>query len=249
MKKASGTIAGFATLAALTAVSFVGGALVFGSDTRNPATQTSATPEPAPQQAAAPLDLTQPQPSPADALAAILPFGAEIGGDFDLIDHYGNPRQLKDYEGRYLLVFFGYANCEAICSTALPLMADTVTRLKKAAGDRFTPVMITVDPENDTLEVMRERLNAYHPSLIGLTGSDGALADVRNKFKVSVEKVGTDIEGRPIYNHGSFVYLLGPDGSFKTLVPPIVDADRMAEIVANYMKDDTEPSDIEQSAG
>ncbi|MEM8837562.1 MAG: SCO family protein [Pseudomonadota bacterium] len=247
MKKASRTVAGFAALAALTAVSFVGGALVFGSDPSPPATQTSAEPEPATQQAVSPLDLAQ--PSPADALAAILPFGAEIGGDFDLIDHYGNPRQLKDYEGRYLLVFFGYANCEAICSTALPLMADTVTRLKKAAGDRFTPVMITVDPENDTLEVMRERLNAYHPSLIGLTGSDGALADVRNKFKVSVEKVGTDIQGRPIYNHGSFVYLLGPDGSFKTLVPPIVDAERMAEIVATYMTDDAEATDVEQSAG
>ncbi|MEO1066824.1 MAG: SCO family protein [Pseudomonadota bacterium] len=167
-----------------------------------------------------------------------LPFGQNIGGDFDLIDHFGEPRQLEDYRGKFLMIFFGYANCEAICSAALPLMADTVTHLGDKAGTDVIPLMITVDPENDTPDLMRKRLGEYHPSLIGMTGSDGALADVRAKFNIRVENVGEDISGNPIYNHGSYIYLLGANGEFKTLMPPVLEPKQMADIVAKYIEGD-----------
>ncbi|MEP3630249.1 MAG: SCO family protein [Hyphomicrobiales bacterium] len=170
----------------------------------------------------------------ADDLQAAL-FGTNLGGSFDLIDHFGQPKQLEDYAGKHVMVFFGYANCLAICSAALPLMADTIDLLGDKAKADLVPLMITVDPENDTPDFMRKKLAEYHPALVGMTGSEGQLADVRKKFQVRIEFVGTDIDNNPIYNHGSFIYLLGPDGKVKTLVPPILEPQQMADIMKKYI--------------
>ncbi|MEP6445691.1 MAG: SCO family protein [Hyphomicrobiales bacterium] len=173
-------------------------------------------------------------PLSADDLQAAL-FGTNLGGSFDLIDHFGQTKQLEDYAGKHVMVFFGYANCLAICSAALPLMADTIDLLGDKAKADLVPLMITVDPENDTPDFMREKLAEYHPALVGMTGSEGQLADVRKKFQVRIEFVGTDIDNNPIYNHGSFIYLLGPDGKVKTLVPPILEPQQMADIMKKYI--------------
>lgn len=165
----------------------------------------------------------------------LAPFGGAIGGSFDLIDHFGNARQLEDYRGKHVMIFFGYANCLAICSAALPLMGETIDLLGEEAGKNIVPLMITVDPKNDTPEFMRKKLAEYHPALIGMTGSEGALADVRSKFQVRTEFMGEDIDGKPIYNHGSYIYLLGPDGKFETLVPPILGPEQMAKIIGKYL--------------
>ena len=170
----------------------------------------------------------------ADDLQATL-FGTNLGGSFDLIDHFGEPKQLEDYAGKHVMIFFGYANCLAICSAALPLMADVIDLVGDNAKANLVPLMITVDPENDTPEFMREKLAEYHPALIGMTGSEGQLADIRKKFQVRIEFVGTDIDDNPIYNHGSFIYLLGPDGKVKTLVPPILEPQQMADIMKKYI--------------
>ena len=165
----------------------------------------------------------------------LAPFGSNIGGSFDLIDHFGNAKQLEDYRGKHVMVFFGYANCLAICSAALPLMADTIDLLGDVGKEKLVPLMITVDPKNDTPDFMRKKLAEYHPALIGMTGSDGALEDVRKKFQVRTEYVGEDIDGNPIYNHGSFIYLLGPDGKFQTLMPPILGPPEMAKVFRKYI--------------
>lgn len=175
--------------------------------------------------------------SSSEAIGAAL-FGTNIGGSFDLIDHFGEPRQLEDYAGKHVMIFFGYANCLAICSAALPLMADTINLLGDEASTDLVPLMITVDPENDTPDFMRKKLAEYHPALIGMTGSEGQLADVRRKFQVRTEFVANDIDNNPIYNHGSFIYLLGPDGKVKTLVPPILEPKQMAEIFKKYIMAD-----------
>lgn len=174
-------------------------------------------------------------PNTQELSETVLPFGSNIGGSFDLIDHFGEPKQLEDYRGKHVMIFFGYANCEAICSAALPLMADTIDLLGDDGQEKLVPLMITVDPENDTPDFMRKKLAEYHPSLIGMTGSDGALADVRTKFQIRVEDVGEDIDGNPIFNHGSFIYLLGPDGKFQTLVPPILEPKQMAKVIKKYL--------------
>jgi protein SCO1/2 len=156
-----------------------------------------------------------------------------VGGDYHLIDQNGRARSSKDPAGHYQMIFFGYASCKAICSVALPRMAQAVDILA-AKGIPVTPLLITVDPERDTEAAMREALPAIHPKLIGLTGSRHALAAAYKAFSVEKKLVYVHPDEGPIYAHGTFVYLTGPDGAFKTLMPPVLAPERMAEIVASY---------------
>ncbi len=156
------------------------------------------------------------------------------GGDFELVDHNGKTRTSRNPEGHYQMVFFGYANCKAICSVALPRMASAVDMLDDQ-DITVTPLLITVDPERDTVENMEDALKHHHSRMVGLTGSEEALQVAYDAFQVEKSMVYEHPEEGPIYAHGSFIYLLGPEGNFKTLMPPILSPERMAEVVKSYI--------------
>lgn len=163
-----------------------------------------------------------------------LPFPVDIRAKFELTDHHGRTVTEQDYAGRTMAVFFGYATCQAICSVAMPRLGAALDLLGDKA-ERVAPLLITVDPEYDTVEAMGPALAKWHPKLIGLTGSEEALAAARKAFQVERSKVMDDPEGKPVYAHGSFIYLVGPDGKVLTLLPPILGPERMAEVIASYL--------------
>lgn len=158
-----------------------------------------------------------------------------LGGAFTLIDQTGAVRTQADPDGRLQLVFFGYANCQEICSAALPLMASTV-EMVVAEGGALRPVMITVDPERDTPDAMAEALAVHHPDFIGLTGSAAALEAVYGAYQVEFEELFVDPFNGTVFAHGSFIYLLDPDGTVLTLLPPVLGPETMAQIIGGYLE-------------
>ena len=172
--------------------------------------------------------------------ATAIPFPIEIEARFDLVDHTGRAVTQADFEGQPMLLFFGYASCQAICSTALPRMAEALDLLG-AAGKTITPVMITVDPARDTQQSMADALPRYHDRLLGLTGSDTALAEARAAFQVEAKKVADAPDG-PIYAHGSFIYLIGPDGRVLALMPPILAPERIAALIEKKINPSSRPA-------
>lgn len=170
----------------------------------------------------------------ADAHAAQgLPLPFNLGGDFALTDQHGNTRTQADPQGHLQLLFFGYANCQEICSAALPQMAELAKGLA-AQGVAITPVLITVDPARDTVANMGPTLAKWHPDFIGLTGDDAALAQTYKAFQIESELVFTDPASGPVYAHGSFLYLLDGQGKFLTVLPPILSNERMMQIISGY---------------
>ncbi len=166
------------------------------------------------------------------ALAASpLPF--DVGGPFELIDQTGETRTDKSFHGKPAFLFFGYAECQAICTVALPNMADAVDLLAEQGTD-IQPILITVDPKRDTPENLKVSAPKVHEKLVALTGSDDALEVARKSYNVEAKLIGEDIEG-PIYAHGSFVYLLDEEGNVKSLMPPILAPERMAEIALKHI--------------
>lgn len=163
----------------------------------------------------------------------VTPFPADLGGAFTLTDQTGAKRTEADPDGRMQLFFFGYANCQSICTAALPRMAQ-IADIAAEAGLPVRPVLITVDPERDTPEGMVEPLAKLSPEMIGLTGSAEELAKVRDLFQVETEFVFDDPEYGRVYSHGSLIYLMDPRGELLTVIMPIVSPDRGAEIVAKY---------------
>jgi len=157
------------------------------------------------------------------------------GGDFTLTDHNGNTRTSKSPDGHYQLIFFGYANCRAICGVALPTMAAAVDLLKKE-GKTVTPLLITVDPDRDTVDNMKEAIKHHHKSMIGLTGSEEELQVAYDAFSIEKSLVYEHPEYGPIYAHGSFIYLIDGEGNFKTLFPPILSSERISEVTKTYIE-------------
>jgi protein SCO1/2 len=168
------------------------------------------------------------------AAGSALPFPVEITPRFSLTDQTGRTVTEADFAGRPMAIFFGYANCESICSVALPNLAAALDILGPE-GAGIVPILITVDPNRDTPEAMARKLPEYHPRLVGLTGSDEALAEARAVFKVEASQVTEAPEGAPIYAHGSFIYLVGRDGEVKSLLPPIMSPKRIAELMQKYL--------------
>jgi protein SCO1/2 len=166
------------------------------------------------------------------ALPAAFPF--DVGGPFALIDHRGQQVTDRDYRGTYLLVFFGYASCESICPVGLGRMTAALDRLGPA-GDDIQPLLITVDPKNDDVEALAAYVPKVHPRLVGLTGSAEALQATAKAYHVESRKVGTAWDGGPIFSHGSYVYFMGQDGQFLTLLPPVMDAETMAKTIRRYL--------------
>ncbi|WP_308915386.1 SCO family protein [Jannaschia sp. LMIT008] len=160
-------------------------------------------------------------------------FPADIGGAYALTDHHGRARDRTDPDGHVQLVFFGYATCQAICTVALPILSQVAADLTER-GIGVTPLVITVDPDVDTVAAMGPALDEYAPGLLGLTGSQDALADARAAFHVERTALFTDPEGNVVYAHGAHIYVMDGDGGFLTLLPPILPPDRMVDIVAGY---------------
>ena len=173
-----------------------------------------------------------PQVESAEAGEA-LPFPVALGGPFALTDQHGAARTEAEPGGRLQLLFFGYAECRAICSVALPRMAEMASRAAEA-GAPVVPVLVTVDPARDTPEAMRAALAPLHPDFVGLTGSEAALAAARAAFRVESEAVFEDPEHGPVLAHGSFIYLLDGAGRLLTLIPPIAEPAQGAEIIARH---------------
>lgn len=168
----------------------------------------------------------------ADGPADPLPFA--VGGDFALLDQTGAPRTQAAPDGQAQLLFFGYANCQEICSAVLPAMAE-IADLLAAQGHSLTPVMITVDPARDTVEALGPALRVHHPAFVGLTGSEAALQVAYDAYGIAREELFFDPHYGPVYAHGSFLYLLDDLGVVQTLIPPILPPEQAAQIVASYL--------------
>ncbi|MEM9317429.1 MAG: SCO family protein [Pseudomonadota bacterium] len=153
-----------------------------------------------------------------------------LGGAFALTDQRGEVRTQADPDGNAQLLFFGYANCQEICSAALPLMGE-VAEILGENGQAVTPVMITVDPERDTVADIGPPLTQFHPGFIGLTGTPDELQVAYEAFGIEFEELFVDPFYGPVYAHGSFIYLLDGSGEVMTMLPPILAPDHMAEIV------------------
>ncbi len=158
-----------------------------------------------------------------------------VGGAFELTDHTGQVRTEVDPDGQHQLLFFGYANCQEICSAVFPTMAQIVDIVGED-GVAIRPIMVTVDPERDTVETMGEALHVHHPEFVGLTGSEAALQQAYDAYSVEFEELFVDPFYGTVFSHGSFIYLLDGDGEVLTLLPPVLGPEMMAEIVGGYLE-------------
>lgn len=146
--------------------------------------------------------------------------GAGWGRGFDLTDHTGKRRALADFRDKVVLAFFGYTNCPDACPLALSEMAQVVKQLGRD-GDKVQGLFITVDPERDTPERLASYVPAFHPTFIGLRGTEQEIEKVKREFKIysSAEKPDSgshsghgEVQTPYMVNHSTGIYALDKAG-------------------------------------
>ncbi|KAH7446927.1 hypothetical protein KP509_01G082300 [Ceratopteris richardii] len=137
---------------------------------------------------------------------------AAIGGPFKLVNHEGKTVTEQDFKGGWSLIYFGFTHCPDICPDELMKLAEAVDVLEKD-GITITPIFITVDPERDNVEQVKEYVQEFHPRLIGLTGTAEDIRQVSREFRVYYMK--TEEEGSDyLVDHSIIMYLMDPQMEF-----------------------------------
>ena len=137
---------------------------------------------------------------------------AAIGGPFQLTDQSGAAVTEKNLQGKPSLIFFGFTHCPDICPTALFEMSEILRAMGKDA-DRVNAYFISVDPERDNKEAMKDYLSSFDPHLKGLTGDPEAVAKVLSAYRVYAKKVPLK-DGDYTMDHTALTYLMDRDGRF-----------------------------------
>jgi cytochrome oxidase Cu insertion factor (SCO1/SenC/PrrC family) len=158
----------------------------------------------------------------------------QVGGPFTLTDHNGNTVTDADYRGHLLLVYFGYTYCPDICPTELLTMSEALLLVGEEAS-KIQPLFITVDPERDTVEVLRSYVAAFHPQLVGLTGTPEQIADVARAYRVYYAKAEGGGANDYLMDHSSFVYLMDENGTYLTHFSLGTKAEEMADVLRQYL--------------
>lgn len=154
--------------------------------------------------------------------------GADWGAGFDLPDAQGQQRTLADFGGQVVQLYFGFTQCPDVCPTALTRAAE-VKRLLGADGQRFRVVMITVDPERDTPELLRAYMAAFDPSFMALRpATPEQLKAVAQHFRIFYKAVPTG--SSYTMDHSAQSYLFDPQGRLRLML-------RHAQPAEDYVHD------------
>lgn len=143
--------------------------------------------------------------------------GLDYARDFALTDHTGKPRTLADFKGKVVVVFFGFTSCPDVCPTTLAEMAGVMKALGPQADD-VQVLMVTVDPERDTQELLAQYVPAFDKRFIGLRGTPEQTAAVAKEFKVFYAKVPGKEPGSYSIDHTAASYVFDRNGKVRLFV-------------------------------
>lgn len=148
--------------------------------------------------------------------------GAKIGGDFTLTNQDGGRTALSQFRGQYRIIYFGYSYCPDVCPVDLANIMLGLKQVEKdqpALASKIQPIFISVDPERDTPAVLKQYVSAFHPRLIGLTGSPNEIADVAKKYLIIYDIRNDEGTSEYLVDHSRQAYLFGPEGEPLALLP------------------------------
>jgi protein SCO1/2 len=143
--------------------------------------------------------------------------GADYARQLTLTDPEGKPRALSDFKGKVVVVFFGYTQCPDVCPTTLSNLLE-VKHLLGPDGDKLQAVFVSVDPQRDTAELLKNYIAAFDPSWIGLRGTPEEIAAAAKEFKVFYRTVPGRTPDSYTVDHTAASYVFDTQGRVRLYV-------------------------------
>ena len=153
--------------------------------------------------------------------------GVDWGRDFHLADASGKPRQLADFKGKAVVIFFGYVQCPDVCPTTMNKLHEVMKALGGEA-DRVQVLFVTLDPERDTPKLLAQYVPAFDARFLGLYGSLDATAAMAKDYRVFYQKRAGAKPGRYTIDHSAGLYIHDPQGRLRLFVASDEDAAKIA---------------------
>ncbi len=160
---------------------------------------------------------------------------ALIGGPFSLIDQDGKRVSEKTYAGKFMLVFFGYTSCPAVCPAQLQVMSLGLDALGEQAK-RIQPIFITIDPARDTVAAMARFVSGFSDRLVGLTGTADEIKAVGKNYRIFYSKVKNSNSAKNyLMEHTTIIYLMNERGEYVRHFSYGVKPDELAAELKKYL--------------
>lgn len=169
---------------------------------------------------------------------------ADIGGAFELVDTRGEKFSEQNLLGQVSLIYFGYTHCPDVCPLDMNRISMALSDLE---GDfdfkgKLLPVFITVDPLRDPPQIVGEFLAGYHPSFVGLTGTQAQMEAAAKAYKVYYEEMlarehtgEMDMNDPVLFSHSAYIYLMDKNGKYITHFDETYPASRLADEIRKHL--------------
>ncbi len=161
--------------------------------------------------------------------------GADYARDFQLTDHNGQPRSMKDFKGKIVVMFFGFTQCPDVCPTSMTELAQ-VKQLLGKDGDKLQGLFVTVDPERDTPELLKAYMANFDPSFLALRGTPAQLAAMAKDYKVFYKKVEGKTPTSYTMDHSAASYVYDTQGRLRLYTRYGTGAAALASDIALLLK-------------
>ena len=143
--------------------------------------------------------------------------GAEYARTLALPDQDGKPRNLAEFKGKVVVVFFGYTQCPDVCPSTMAELSQ-VKKALGAQGDKVQGIFVSIDPARDTPEILKSYVTSFDPSFVALRGTPEQTAATAKEFKVIYAKVPGTTEGSYTMDHTAGSYVFDTQGRLRLFV-------------------------------
>ena len=165
-------------------------------------------------------------------------FYENFGGDFSLTGPEGKTVSLEDFRNKVVLIYFGYTFCPDVCPITLSNLKMLMLSLEEKAED-VQVIFISIDPERDTFQKLKDYVPYFHPTFIGLTGSEAELASVAKKYQTFYLKQKVESEAGYLMAHTDVVILVDQNGRFRGRYKSKYDLDKLKTDIRWLLENET----------
>lgn len=162
------------------------------------------------------------------------PSNLPAGGDF-VLQTVDGPFDTKMLRGKVLLVYFGYTHCPDICPASLAAGGQALNALTAEEREKVRLLMISVDPERDSLQHLKEYTGFFHPQMLGATGTPAEIAKIAGSFGAGYVKQAAKADGSYAVDHTVSTYVVGPDGKLAAVLDLGVPTDKLLATIRQLL--------------
>jgi len=158
------------------------------------------------------------------------------GGDFTLDSNQGKV-SLSDYDGKVRMLYFGYTFCPDVCPGSLQRVGAAFNKLTPEELTKVQGMLISVDPERDTLQKLEDYTKYFHKQIVGVTGTKSQIDEIAERYDVEYRKAEGSSPESYLVDHTGYIFVLDKKGKIRDYLPHAVKIDRAVEVIRKLINE------------